>query len=163
MNRLFSGYGKWFIFINAVVITAMAYMFMNGWLDVFIREDTREWMGGISLVFLWGWICSWVLLWQTGARKVSKARLQRSIERVGFVTIMLGMLGLIGTVWGFSKGVSGANLVSVSVENVEAVKALLVSLASGAAIALHTTILGASCALYLNTQLMLLEWRVTDK
>lgn len=155
-----------FLFINLILIVGAGAAPYFGLAQPLYVQDTTSLTYGISAVFLYGLVKSAVAAWRLSGgldsyRSIDDAcyghDVTRNKARLGTITEvanMLVMLGLIGTIIGFS--VSASMLATTDLSNLDSLAKNMSKMGEGLSIAFNTTLLGSIFYVWLRVNLRIL-------
>lgn len=157
-----------FIIFNGLMLAVTAALGWSGYLVPLFENDTSRLTLVITALFLVGWLWSWRKIVTVslelndvklrGARPACEAQRDKELakaEWLGTVSEWLVALGLLGTVTGFSMALTGVDRDGLS--SVSGVQSAVAQLMLGMRVALNTTLLGASCALWHEVNVRMLK------
>jgi hypothetical protein len=157
-----------FIIFNGLTIAVTAVLGWSGYLLPLFQNDQSRLTFVITALFLVGWLWSWRKAVQVslglndvkrrGARPACEAQRDKELaktEWLGTVSEWLVALGLLGTVVGFSMALSGVDQGGLSTAG--GVQSAVAQLMQGMRVALNTTLLGASFALWHEVNIRMLK------
>lgn len=160
---------------TAFNLTAMVFvlvLYLQGWLDRVLTGHIAVATAIIGAVFLIGLFMSAYRVWKIGgeldrarsgggrmatveSERALEIRMFSRISHLQHIANALGMLGLIGTAWGFS--LFAANITPDMVGNASSAGAMVTTLASGLGVAIYATMLGGALCLWTTCNLQLLR------
>ncbi len=161
-----------FTAFNLTALVFVLVLYIQGWLDRVLTGPIAVATAVIATTFLIGLVMSAYRVWKIGGEldraksgggRMSTVESERALEIRMFSRIShlqhianaLGMLGLIGTAWGFS--LFAANITPDMVGNASSAGAMVTTLASGLGVAIYATMLGGALCLWTTCNLQLLR------
>ncbi|WP_448204220.1 hypothetical protein [Azospirillum sp. sgz302134] len=161
-----------FTAFNLTAIAFVLVLYLQGWLDRVLTGHIAVATAVIATVFLIGLFMSAYRVWKiggeldnakAGAGRMSTVESERALEirlfsrisHLQHIANALGMLGLIGTAWGFS--LFAANITPDMVGNASSAGAMVTTLASGLGVAIYATMMGGALCLWTTCNLQLLR------
>ncbi|NGO54168.1 MotA/TolQ/ExbB proton channel family protein [Allomesorhizobium camelthorni] len=157
-----------FIIFNGLMIAVTAVLGWSGYLLPLFQNDQSRLTFVITALFLMGWLWSWRKAVQVsfrlndvkrrGARPACEAQRDKELAKTEWLSTVsewLVALGLLGTVVGFSMALSGVDQGGLS--TAAGVQSAVAQLMQGMRVALNTTLLGASFALWHEVNIRMLK------
>ncbi|MBK3774244.1 MotA/TolQ/ExbB proton channel family protein [Azospirillum aestuarii] len=161
-----------FVAFNLTISAFVFVLYAQGWLDRVLTGHIAVATAIIGIVFLVGLVMSAYRVWKIGGEldraklgggRLMKVESERALEirlfsrisHLQHIANALGMLGLIGTAWGFS--LFAANITPDMVGNAASAGAMVTTLASGLGVAIYATMLGGALCLWTTCNLQLLR------
>ncbi|PWC45818.1 MotA/TolQ/ExbB proton channel family protein [Azospirillum sp. TSO22-1] len=161
-----------FVAFNLFGFAIGAMIFANGWLDRLLEGEIALASGILFGVFAIGLFLTAYRVWKVGEEldrlkrgdgRVASIESERALEirlftrlsHIQHIANSLGLLGLVGTAWGFS--LFAANITPDQVGNASAAGALVSMIARGIGVAIYATMLGGILCLWTTCNLQMLR------
>lgn len=161
-----------FVLFNFFGLALLALAWDAGWLQFFWDRDISGIVALICAIFTLGLLWAGVRVVQAsleldevrrgytplgffGPTEVVALKLKNRVAPIRHLSNGLVLLGLIGTVLGFTLGLQGVSAEAAA--NIDAVGPMISELLQGMAVALDTTLVGSILHLWLGVNVRLLE------
>ena len=162
-----------FMLVNALAIAGVVALSVHGILaPVFVNDPSRITWGIVGVfVIAWLWTSKEIVVAsiglnrsaRTGAQCASRADADKDLGKIEWLAdaqeYLVG-LGLIGTVVGFIIALGGID--QNSIQNASGAQTAVAQLMQGMRVALNTTVLGASLALWHGVNLRMLQTALSN-
>lgn len=158
--KLFSGMGKWVMFINVALPALIAMMIISGNSEILVSPPSYYYVGGMFVVFLIGWFKVLSAYWNVAMRQSYDSK---SLDRLRIAATLLVVLGLVGTLLGFKLSLHDVDFANATFTNTDAMLKMISTLASGMALAFETSLVGAIGSIFINLNIAWIRIMMEDR
>lgn len=161
-----------FVAFNVWGFAVLVIAYVNGWMDRLLIGEIAMAAAILFGVFGIGLVMTGYRVWKVGAEldrlkkgegRVADVESERALEirlfsrlsHIQHIANSLGLLGLVGTAWGFS--LFAANITPDQVGNAASAGALVSTIARGIGVAIYATMLGGLLCLWTTCNLQMLR------